>query len=248
MRLLVIEKNTKKHSSMIPSKSPFFQVNNILTGLKSSSRMIPGHAQEDHQLSSNKPPLYSRQKVPCHWPHRTLQHHRGTQLQRLESSLRPAFHTMPSVPPALLCQWCLLLHVIFHGCRQLRHHTSFYVRGTFHWGSLPAGLMFVALNVPMVPLAPLCGALKDCVGTWLPTVVGFLSIAVWVWLLGFPGRFPGIDGGPSGQALYIISMIMIGFSIPFLNSVGTLEVTCKLLFPRPERLEYPHAHSHRSGN
>lgn len=102
-----------------------------------------------------------------------------------------------------------------------------HVRDTFGWGSLPAGLMFVALNAPGVVLAPLAGALKDRVGTCLPSVIGFSAIAPFILLLGVPGdaRFSQVGSGPGAQALYTISMVMIGCSIPLLNSIGTLEVS-----------------------
>lgn len=104
-----------------------------------------------------------------------------------------------------------------------------HVRDTFGWGSLPAGLMFLALNAPGVVLAPLAGALKDRVGTRIPSVIGFLAIAPFIWLLGVPGdaRFSPVGSGPGAQALYTIAMVMIGCSIPLLNSIGTLEVSCE---------------------
>ena len=105
-----------------------------------------------------------------------------------------------------------------------------HVRDVFEWGSLPAGLMFLALNAPGVVLAPLAGTLKDRVGTRIPSVVGFLAIAPFIWLLGMPGdaRFSWMGSGSFAQALYTIAMLMIGCSIPLLNSIGTLEVACKL--------------------
>lgn len=104
-----------------------------------------------------------------------------------------------------------------------------HVRDVFGWGSLPAGLMFLALNAPAVALAPLAGALKDRLGTRLPSAVGFLAITPLIWVLGVPGdsRFSWVGSGSGARGLYTIAMFLIGCSIPLLNSIGTLEVSCK---------------------
>lgn len=102
-----------------------------------------------------------------------------------------------------------------------------HVRDAFNWGSLPSGLMFLALQGPGILLGPLAGWLKDRVGTRYPTAVAFLVIAPSIWLMGVPGdeRFAWLNCGKRGEIVYIICMIAIGCIIPLLNSVGTLEVT-----------------------
>ena len=104
-----------------------------------------------------------------------------------------------------------------------------HVRDAFNWGSLPSGLMFLALQGPGILLGPLAGWLKDRVGTRYPTAVAFLVIAPSIWLMGMPGdeRFTWLNCGKRGEIVYIICMIAIGCIIPLLNSVGTLEVTCE---------------------
>jgi hypothetical protein len=102
-----------------------------------------------------------------------------------------------------------------------------HVRDAFNWGSLPSGLMFVALQGPGIIFGPLAGSLKDRVGTRLPAAIAFLIMAPSIWLMGMPGdeRFTWLNVGRRGQAVYVTCMLVIGCMIPLLNSVGTLEVT-----------------------
>ncbi|RAL09380.1 vesicular amine transporter [Aspergillus homomorphus CBS 101889] len=103
-----------------------------------------------------------------------------------------------------------------------------HIRDVFGWGSLPAGLLFVGLQMPGIVLTPVCGWLKDRVGTRLPTGLGFLLVAPFLWLLGVPGdeRFPWASGGSeTGKALYAIAVVVIGCFFSALNGVGFLEAT-----------------------
>ncbi|KAH7369645.1 putative MFS multidrug transporter [Rhexocercosporidium sp. MPI-PUGE-AT-0058] len=102
-----------------------------------------------------------------------------------------------------------------------------HVRDAFNWGSLQAGLMFLALQGPGVLLGPLAGSLKDRVGTRSPAAIAFFVMAPSVLLMGLPGdgRVAWLDVEDRGKALYIICMIVIGCMIPLLSGVGVLELT-----------------------
>jgi Na+/melibiose symporter-like transporter len=104
-----------------------------------------------------------------------------------------------------------------------------HVRDTFNWDSMPAGLLFLALQGPGIALSPLCGWLKDRVGTRIPTTIGFLGLAPLMWLLGVPGdeRFPWANEGHTGQILYAMDVTAVGIVSVLLNGVGVLEATGK---------------------
>ncbi|KAF5860190.1 hypothetical protein ETB97_001833 [Aspergillus alliaceus] len=51
-----------------------------------------------------------------------------------------------------------------------------HVREVFHWGGMPSGLLFAALQAPRIVMAPLVGWLKDRVGTRFPTVFAFVGL------------------------------------------------------------------------
>ncbi|KAL2073978.1 hypothetical protein VTL71DRAFT_7756 [Oculimacula yallundae] len=105
-----------------------------------------------------------------------------------------------------------------------------HVRDAFNWGSLPAGLLFLALQGPGVLLGAITGNLKDRVGTRWPTAIAFLITAPSLLLMGMPGdeRFSWFNAGDRGRIMYTICMTVIGCMIPLLNSVGTLEVTLSI--------------------
>ena len=102
-----------------------------------------------------------------------------------------------------------------------------HVRDVFGWGSMLSGMMFFALQGPGIILSPLCGWLKDRVGTRWPTTVGFLALIPVMWLLGTPGddRFPWANGGQTGQVIYTVCVTMVGALTCLLNGAGTIEAT-----------------------
>lgn len=102
-----------------------------------------------------------------------------------------------------------------------------HVRDIFGWGSMLSGMMFFALQGPGIILSPLCGWLKDRVGTRWPTTVGFLALTPVMWLLGTPGddRFPWANGGQTGQAIYTVCVTLVGALTCLLNGAGTIEAT-----------------------
>lgn len=102
-----------------------------------------------------------------------------------------------------------------------------HVRDVFSWGSFPAGMMFFALQGPGILLSPLCGWLKDRVGTRWPTTVGFLLLAPVMWVIGMPGdeRFPWANEGDRGKVIYAVGVTLVGSVSCLLNGAGTIEAT-----------------------
>ncbi|OJJ33487.1 hypothetical protein ASPWEDRAFT_115097 [Aspergillus wentii DTO 134E9] len=100
-----------------------------------------------------------------------------------------------------------------------------HVRASFGWESLQTGLIFAALQAPNMLLSPLCGWLRDRMGTRLPTAVGFILLSPLLWLLGAADQtqFPW---AAHAQVVYIVAIVIIGCVQNLLTSVGTIEITC----------------------
>lgn len=79
-----------------------------------------------------------------------------------------------------------------------------HVLSAFDWGSLEAGLLFVALQGPAFIVSPLVGWLIDRIGTRDPTVIGFATLVPLLWLMGTPGDewFPWANVGDRGYVIY----------------------------------------------
>lgn len=105
-----------------------------------------------------------------------------------------------------------------------------HVRDAFHWGSLPAGLLFAAFQGPAVFFSVPVGWLKDRVGTRYPTTIGFALLVPLLWLIGVPGdeRFPWASEETTGSVIYSVAVTGIGIVICLLNGVGMMEATRKL--------------------
>jgi hypothetical protein len=109
-----------------------------------------------------------------------------------------------------------------------------HVRHVFGWGSSLAGMMFLALQVPQVPLSPLFGWVRDRVGTRLPTSLGFFFMTPVFFLLGLPGNhsFPWVAGNTSaGKVVYVMSIVCVGILSSLLNGVGSIESKCECTLP-----------------
>lgn len=104
-----------------------------------------------------------------------------------------------------------------------------HVRDAFHWGGMASGFMFATLQVPRMALSPLCGWLKDRVGTRIPIVFAFTMLIPLVWLLGVPGNdsFPWANAHGRGPALYVFVMALIGGSSSLLSGAGSIEAAGK---------------------
>ena len=109
-----------------------------------------------------------------------------------------------------------------------------HIRDTFHWDSVPAGVLFAALQSPNAFLGVPVGWLKRRVGARHPTSVGFAVLALLLWLMGVPGdqRFPWANRDYRGPVLYILAVVGSGCAISLLNGVGMTEATrtCVALF------------------
>ncbi|CAG7965326.1 unnamed protein product [Penicillium salamii] len=102
-----------------------------------------------------------------------------------------------------------------------------HVRHTFGWGVFPVGLLFASIQGPGMVLSPLVGWLKDRVGSCVPTTIGFISVAPFMWLLGVAGdvRFPWATRGSRGEVIYATCTTTIGCLVCLLNGAGMMEAT-----------------------
>lgn len=103
-----------------------------------------------------------------------------------------------------------------------------HVQEVFNWGAFPAGMLFVLLGAPGILLNPICGWLRDRLGTRHPTWIAFTLLAPFMWLLGCPGdaRYPWANG-EQAQKIYIASVVGIGTVSCMLSSVAAVETRCK---------------------
>ncbi|KAJ5470277.1 hypothetical protein N7530_007634 [Penicillium desertorum] len=104
---------------------------------------------------------------------------------------------------------------------------AMHVRSAFGWGVFPVGLLFASIQGPGMILAPLVGLLKDRVGSRVPTTIGFILVAPFLWFLGVAGdeRFPWATLGSRGKIIYGVCTTMIGCFMCLLMGVGTMEAT-----------------------
>jgi MFS family permease len=103
-----------------------------------------------------------------------------------------------------------------------------HVGHVFDWGSLPAGLLFAAIQGPSFILSPFVGWLKDRIGTREPTTIGFAILTPLFWLIGTPGdeRFAWANEDNRGPIIYTGTLLAIGIFSTLLNGSGTIEATC----------------------
>lgn len=71
--------------------------------------------------------------------------------------------------------------------------------------------------------------MKDRVGSRTPTMIGFLSLSPFLFLLGVPGseNMPWANVGIRGKVIYATCMTIIGCLTCLLNGVGMMEATGK---------------------
>ncbi|KAE8378976.1 major facilitator superfamily domain-containing protein [Aspergillus bertholletiae] len=124
---------------------------------------------------------------------------------------------------------------------------TLHVRDTFHWGGMGSGLMFATLQIPRMILSPLCGWLKDRIGSRIPLFLAFTTLTPLVWLLGVPGNasFPWANADGRGPALYVLTMGLIGISSSFLSGAGSIEAA---VVTNELQKEYPRAFGRNGGN
>lgn len=104
-----------------------------------------------------------------------------------------------------------------------------HVQDVFHWGSLHTGILFGILQGPNAFFSVPVKWLKDRVGSRYPTSVGFLGLAVLLWLAGTPGndQFPWANLGYRGPIIYGTSIAAIGIFMTLLNGTGLMEAASK---------------------
>ncbi|PLB46584.1 MFS general substrate transporter [Aspergillus steynii IBT 23096] len=124
-----------------------------------------------------------------------------------------------------------LLSYMLHSSLIASYNTTLpiHVKQAFGWGSLPAGLCFLALQAPAIIFSPLFGWLRDKIGTRTPTALGFILLAPLLWLLGAAHKwdyYRWIGSEKNAKTIYIVAIVCIGCFQNLLTSVGTIEITC----------------------
>lgn len=104
-----------------------------------------------------------------------------------------------------------------------------HVGAVFHWGSLPTGILFSVLHGPNAFFSVPVKWLKGQVGSRYPTCVGFLGLALLLWVVGTPGddRFHWANLGYRGPIIYASTVAAIGIFMTLLNGTGMMEASCK---------------------
>ncbi|KAK6499006.1 hypothetical protein TWF481_011575 [Arthrobotrys musiformis] len=204
MRLLMLEQRSLKTNSSSSPRSP--SISGEASADEDSALLTPGSstrtydALKDDRLASTAPPT--------------------AQISTL--SFYKILFTHPRVLTALLCS-------VTYSTMLASYNTTIptHVKFAFDWGSLPTGLLFVGLQGPTIIVSPICGWIRDKVGTRLPATIGFLTLAPLLWLLGAADQkqFPWGRDEESAKAVYIGAAIAIGFVTNLMSSVGTVELT-----------------------
>ena len=124
----------------------------------------------------------------------------------------------------LASAFCTFTYSIFYASFEAT--LPLHVKAAFGWDSLPAGMMFLALQAPGIMFSPIAGWMRDRLGVRWPTTVGWLILTPFMFLCGVPGdpRFPWAVEY-TGKALYVACMIAIGCSINLVTGAGTVEST-----------------------
>lgn len=130
----------------------------------------------------------------------------------------------PRFTAGIVCYFVFALYIA-----SFESTIAMHVRSAFGWGVFPVGLLFASIQGPGMVLAPLVGVLKDRVGSRVPTTIGFISVAPFLWFLGVAGdgRFPWATSGTRGKVIYSVCTTMIGCFMCLLMGVGTMEATGK---------------------
>ncbi|TWU78565.1 hypothetical protein ED733_003508 [Metarhizium rileyi] len=102
-----------------------------------------------------------------------------------------------------------------------------HVKFAFGWDSLPTGLLFAVLQVPIILASPLYGSLRDRFGTRKPTSAGFASLAPLLWLLGAADQtqFPWAASENSAKFTYVAAFVGIGCVTNLTSTVSAFEIT-----------------------
>ncbi|KID80719.1 uncharacterized protein G6M90_00g006490 [Metarhizium brunneum] len=103
-----------------------------------------------------------------------------------------------------------------------------HVKFAFGWDSLPTGLLFALLQLPIILSSPVYGWLRDRVGIRKPTAFGFASLAPLLWLLGAADQkqFPWASSEASAKFTYVAAVVGIGCVMNLTSTVSAFEITC----------------------
>ncbi|KMQ48662.1 hypothetical protein HL42_0652 [Trichophyton rubrum] len=97
----------------------------------------------------------------------------------------------------------------------------------FNWGSLPVGMMFLAMQIPSMFLGAPVGWLRDRVGLKNPTAIGWALQAPLLWLMGVPGdsHFPWAGADNNGQAIFVSAITGVGIVYTLIRGAGVVQMT-----------------------
>lgn len=103
-----------------------------------------------------------------------------------------------------------------------------HVRNAFGWESLPAGMMFLCLQIPAILLGPVAGSIRDRHGVRSITLSGWVILTPLFVLLGMPGdsRFPWASD-EAGKAVHLASLSMIGLFLCLVRGSGGQQMSGK---------------------
>ncbi|CEJ62612.1 hypothetical protein PMG11_11109 [Penicillium brasilianum] len=101
-----------------------------------------------------------------------------------------------------------------------------HLREIFGWGSLPVGMLFLALQGPFILLGSTFGKLYDRLGPKYPTTVGWLLMIPLLGFLSVPGevQFPWASAEIHGPAIVVASVLCIGIALTSVRGAGTLQL------------------------
>ena len=101
-----------------------------------------------------------------------------------------------------------------------------HLHDIFHWGSLPVGLVFLSLQVPIVFFGPISGRLRDRIGVRWPSVISWFLLCPLLVLLGIPGNaaFPWALADTHGKAIFITTIVGVGSTQSFVRGAGSFQL------------------------
>ena len=101
-----------------------------------------------------------------------------------------------------------------------------YLMNDFHWGTLSVGMIFLGIQGPQIIIGPLIGSLRDRFGVRVLTVLGWLILVLFLWLLACPTKpsFHWASPGTNGKAIAIASIVGIGFGLLLVRGAGSFQL------------------------
>lgn len=103
-----------------------------------------------------------------------------------------------------------------------------YLQKELHWDTLLVGLIFLGLQAPGMILGPVAGWLRDRTGVRYQTTIGWVLIAIMLWLLGMPGT--GVEWAspePSSKLISVAAIVGVGCFFPLVRGSGTFQLIGK---------------------